>query len=223
MKIKKSGFTLLELLIVVGILAIMAVALVVVINPAETLKKSRDSQRLSDLSSIKTALSFYLANTTTPYLGGNTDNSACRASSSVAWAGGDKIFYSYLGNITDTAIDGGSISSPAAAVVTAANVGKTDSNGWIPVNLNSLSNGSPISNFPIDPINTINNTADVAATDLVYRYACEASPVAFEVDAELESNSFTVADDKRAKDGGNNSNLYETGTDLWILGTGTDF
>jgi len=39
----------------------------------------------------------------------------------------------------------------------------------------------------------------------------------------LESDAFTITDDKRAKDGGNNSNLFEVGTNLKILGSGTDF
>ena len=42
-KSTKSGFTLLELLIVVGIIATLSVATVVVINPSEALKKSRDT------------------------------------------------------------------------------------------------------------------------------------------------------------------------------------
>ena len=47
-RLESSGFTLLELLIVISVLAILSVALIVVLNPAETLKKGRDSQRISD-------------------------------------------------------------------------------------------------------------------------------------------------------------------------------
>lgn len=69
MNVKKkgnAGFTLLELLIVISIIAILAVALVLVLNPGETLKKSRDAQRISDLGTIKTALGIYLTSTSTP-------------------------------------------------------------------------------------------------------------------------------------------------------------
>ena len=47
-----KGFTLLELLIVIAIIAVLSVILVLVLNPAETLKKSRDTQRMSDLSTL---------------------------------------------------------------------------------------------------------------------------------------------------------------------------
>lgn len=66
---QEAGFTLLELLIVVSVIAILSVALVLVLNPAETLKKSRDAQRISDLSTIKTALGIYLTSTSTPVMG----------------------------------------------------------------------------------------------------------------------------------------------------------
>jgi hypothetical protein len=45
----------------------------------------------------------------------------------------------------------------------------------------------------------------------------------YEVDARLESTAYTVDDAKMTKDGGNNANYYEVGTDLSILGVGTDF
>ncbi len=51
-----KSFTLVELLIVIGILAILTAAVVVVLNPAELLKQARDSKRLQDLSSIDQSL-----------------------------------------------------------------------------------------------------------------------------------------------------------------------
>ena len=63
-----KGFTLLELLIVISVIAILSVALVLVLNPAEILKKSRDSQRIADLNTLKTAIGLYLTSTSTPSL-----------------------------------------------------------------------------------------------------------------------------------------------------------
>jgi prepilin-type N-terminal cleavage/methylation domain-containing protein len=59
----KKGFTLIELVIVIGILAILAVVAILVLNPAQMLAQARDSQRVSDLGSIKSAVALYLANT----------------------------------------------------------------------------------------------------------------------------------------------------------------
>lgn len=50
------GFTLIELLVVIGIIGILAVLVLLAINPQELQKKSRDSQRLSDLTSLGKAL-----------------------------------------------------------------------------------------------------------------------------------------------------------------------
>jgi len=74
-----GGFTLLELLIVITIIAILSVALVFVLNPSETLMKSRDTQRLSDLSTLKTALGVFLTATSTTQLDGTsgTINDKC--------------------------------------------------------------------------------------------------------------------------------------------------
>ena len=67
-KFNKKGFTLLELLIVVSIIAILSIALVFMLNPTETLKKSRDAQRISDLNTVKTALGIMLTASSTPSL-----------------------------------------------------------------------------------------------------------------------------------------------------------
>ena len=226
-KNKDSGFTLLELLIVISIIAILSVALVIVLNPAETLRKSRDAQRLSDLSTMKTAIGLYLTSAATPTLGNASSNATCKTTPATVWgtAGTFKIWYSLASSsaITDTTLDGSTTTTPAFQVTTPA---LTDGTGWIPINFGSLTGGSPISNIPVDPTNTIANLASVASTDLVYRYACSVTPLAYEIDAQLESSAYTTApNDLRANDGGNSASYYETGTNLGILGVGagTDY
>jgi len=221
----KKGFTLLELLIVIGIIAILSVILVIVLNPAETLRKARDSQRMSDLNALKTALGIYITSTSTPYLTG-TDNIGCKTGSGGgSYSSGDKIYYSLANTsaITDMSIDGGAGGVPLATQAGSTNLTLTDGTGWLPVNFDSLTSGSPISNLPLDPINTIADLNAVVSTDLIYRYACNATSLTFEINAQLESDAYTITDDRRKKDGGNNPNYYEAGTNLKILGTGTDF
>lgn len=50
------GFTLVELLVAMGVIAVLAGAIVAVVNPADYLKKSRDTRRVADLRVIQTAL-----------------------------------------------------------------------------------------------------------------------------------------------------------------------
>lgn len=108
-----------------------------------------------------------------------------------------------------------SVASPTYAIV--------DSTGWVPVTFSWLLGGSPISNLPIDPVNTIASLTAATGTDLVYRYACQSTGTAtkpsnvFELNATLESTAYTSDDDKRAKDGGDSSTYYEVGTDLLLL------
>ena len=56
---KRGGFTLIELLIVIAIIAILAVAVVITLNPAEMLAQGRDANRLSDLSTFNSAMNLY--------------------------------------------------------------------------------------------------------------------------------------------------------------------
>jgi prepilin-type N-terminal cleavage/methylation domain-containing protein len=220
----KKGFTLIELLIVVVIISILALSILFVLNPAETLRKARDAQRFSDLAVLKNAIAIYLTEKTTPYLGGAASNTTCKSSG--AWAPNDRIYYSVatdVASITNGAtLDGSALLQPSQVSYTASTT-QVNGNGWIPVNLASITGGSPISNLPVDPTNTVAVTAAPAYTDKIYRYVCDSDSMVFEVDAVLESTAFTSDDNKMAKDGGDNSSYYEVGTNLNILGNHTDF
>ena len=54
----KHGFTLVEMLIVIGVLAVLVTVVVTVLNPIEFMKKARDSRRMIDLQSLNKALTF---------------------------------------------------------------------------------------------------------------------------------------------------------------------
>lgn len=235
----QTGFTLLELLIVIAIISILSVALIIVLNPVETLKKARDVQRISDLNTLKNAIGIYTTTISSPTLGSTDDtnagvartnfsNTACQTTTGTFVAGEDRIWYSFpgitgTGDITDDTIAGVTF-TPAgfgATQVSSALQPLVDGTGWLPIKFSTIAGGSPISNLPVDPINSVSTGTSTAAAMTadaqVYRYACEGTNATYEINATLESNAFTVDDDKRAKDGGNSALMYELGTNLLIL------
>jgi prepilin-type N-terminal cleavage/methylation domain-containing protein len=232
MKKSTEGFTLLELLIVITIIAILSVALVFVLNPAETLAKSRDTQRMADLSTLKTAIGIYLTSSSTPQLDGSggTLNDKCdggTAANELLWVS----VPTATETITDTTPPAGWTALVTSWKQPATNAGASvvDGTGWIPIKLSGLVGGSPISSMPLDPVNRVTFGTSVVGTitnsSLMYRYACKKSPLSFEVDAKLESTVYGVngADDKAAKDGGDNARLFEVGTSMTILPSTDDF
>jgi prepilin-type N-terminal cleavage/methylation domain-containing protein len=60
MKIKKDkGFTLIELIVVIGIMGIMSVGIMLTLNPFAQFQKANDARRKSDLAQIQRALEIY--------------------------------------------------------------------------------------------------------------------------------------------------------------------
>jgi type IV pilus assembly protein PilA len=52
----KKGFTLIEILVVIGIIAILAAVVLIAINPARQFAQARDSQRTANLNAILNAI-----------------------------------------------------------------------------------------------------------------------------------------------------------------------
>lgn len=223
---QREGFTLLELLIVIAIIAILSVMLIIVINPIETLRKSRDSQRISDLNTLKTAMGIYTTSIATPSLDGlssSTANTTCKSAG--GWAAGNKIWYSLptdVATVSNVSLTGVILANqPTVVQVSRANSARADGSGWIPVNFDLLPSGSPISGLPIDPVNTVDTPTAPVNSDFVYRYVCGQTNLSYEVNARLESNEYTVINNRMQADGGDNDTLYEVGTSVRLVGTGS--
>ena len=179
----KKGFTLLELLIVIGILAILSTTMIIVINPAELLKKARDSQRMSDLNTMKTTIAYYITETSSPSIG--TVNNTF---SDVATA-----------NCFGTASGTQALTTGGA--------------GWIPINFDGMTGGSPIGSLPTDP----NKTAVGANPGRYYVYGVlSATNYTFKLVANMESAYYSTGGggDVETGDGGTNTGLYEVGTGI---------
>ena len=209
--IRFKAFTLLELLIVIGILAILSTTMIVVINPTDLLARSRDSNRISDLSTVNSAINAFVAfypnaslgSVNTVYVSLPSDQSDC-SDLNLPSLPGDWSYH----------------------CVNLANLRKVDGNGWIPIDFTQMDIGSPISRLPVDPKNTY--VQDLSqANDFFFTYAVNASKQ-WELNAKTESAKFgfvmrdgfpivnAASTPGPVSDGGDNG-LYEIGSNLTII------
>lgn len=180
----KRGFTLIELLIVITIITILATAVVLVLNPAELIKQSRDAIRISDMATINGAIALYLVDVKNPGIGGPDDNDCATATAWCTYAptGSDPFNVASCGTNATTTVDG---------------------NGWVQVDfLNSST--TPLSRLPLDPVN--NGT-------YFYGYACDALTYELNANMESAKFASGGGSDveSNAKDGGDNADWYEIG------------
>jgi len=78
LKSKSSGFTLIELVVSIGILAVISVGVLTILNPMEQIKKANDAKRKADLAQIQRVLEgFYQDNGRYPYSTDPSDPSLC--------------------------------------------------------------------------------------------------------------------------------------------------
>jgi prepilin-type N-terminal cleavage/methylation domain-containing protein len=198
-----KGFTLLELLIVIAILAILASAAAVVLNPGEILRKGRDSSRVTDLNSIRTAINYYIANTSSPVLGSNSSVGCTDQTTG----------YTYT-HIANAGVFIGGTTSSASTTRTVAGA------GWIPVALSSLTGGSPLVAWPVDP-----SGATATSASRYYAYLCNNANATFTVFADMESSTYARggSGDVESTDGGNIATVYEMGTAFLAASTTANF
>jgi competence protein ComGC len=55
----RDGFTLIDLLIIIAVIAVLSIVVLFIINPGEQLAQARDANRLSDLSILNNVINLY--------------------------------------------------------------------------------------------------------------------------------------------------------------------
>lgn len=129
----KKGFTLLEILITIAIVAILMSVLILVINPPEIFKRGNDTQRLANATTLRDGIMAYLierGSFEVANLPCGTADNPCNSTCCVI--GGQ---YRCGGLCTEDA---------RAAI---------DGTGWIPLDFANLRMGSPFNALPLDSLN----------------------------------------------------------------------
>lgn len=193
-----KGFTLIELIIVIALIAILATTVILVINPVRLFQEARDSQRIADLGQMQSALSLYLATAATPSLGAN-----CLT----AWSA----------SVSAEPAASQPFANPAVAAASqthSATPYAINGTGWVTADLTGTSGGSPLAAYPRDPRNT--GGAPLSTTGLFYAYQCDNTARTFELNANMESTRYANGggDDVESTDGGNQTAIFEVGTNL---------
>lgn len=128
----QKGFTLIELLVVIAIIGVLAAVVLIALNPIEILKKGRDSTRLSDLNTLRSAINIYVA----------SSNGGALSMGTVGTV--------YASAASTQVLDG----SGAAVAVTGSTSRAINGTGWLPINFAGVSGGSPLPTLPVDPTNS---------------------------------------------------------------------
>ncbi len=199
----RRAFTLIELLVVIAIVAVLAVVVFLVLNPAQLLQQARDSNRISDMASLNSALSLYL-----------TDASV---NGTVSLGSANTVYVSVPDpSATSTAGDQcqglGLPSLPLSYsyhCAASSTFRMTNATGWLPVSFSTMSNGSPFGQLPIDPVSS-------TSSRLYYTYSTNGSQ--FEITAAPESSKYRLggASDVISGDGGALATVFEKGSKLGL-------
>jgi prepilin-type N-terminal cleavage/methylation domain-containing protein len=219
---KSVGFTLIELIVVLAIIATLAAILITIVKPQQIFMNMRDTQRKSDLKSLSSAIDIYLTDMT------NSGREAVLTPSSTklnqpsgvtltktndGCLGGatPTIFYSAAS--VEGVVGSGFTGARATNSRTVATSTTSDPPGWLPVPLGT-STVVNLPSLPLDPRNS--NSAANSNPSFYYTFACR-TDLTYELNANLENPNNTDENN----DGGNNPYIYEIGPDKTILPSST--
>ena len=210
---RNFGFTLIELLIVIAIIAILAVVVVLTLNPAQLLAQSRDSNRISDLATLKSAIGLYA----TDQGGATWFSLGTPATCYNSTPGATSTFYtpnaSGAWGPTTTCV---AWFATAPTLVGSTTGRSANGTGWLPIDFASTTSGSPIGALPVDPINSDGTGTSKALGALFYGYVTNGNT--YKLSAFMESTKYSTTGSNNVEsdvyDGGINDYVYEQGSNL---------
>jgi len=193
-----NGFTLIEVLVVVGLIAVLSTIVLLTLNPLDFLKQGRDSTRLNDLSNLLRTLNYIKAESPQTFFGNAKTIYISRPDPNLT------------GDATSTCPNMNLPSIPtdwSYYCVSQENLSKIDGKGWIPIDFRNQAIFR-LSKLPVDPKNDEN---------YYYTYVYDPNTQTFEINTVLESEKQKHL---LAEDNGDNDNLYELGTNLTLYPVG---
>ncbi|MEE8131659.1 MAG: prepilin-type N-terminal cleavage/methylation domain-containing protein [Candidatus Paceibacterota bacterium] len=195
-----SGFTMLEILIVIGILSVITSVVVVVANPAELLRQGRDTGRIQDIRNLDKTItlgrivkpSLNLGTTTIIYLSlPDTDtDTLCDE-------------YTDLPSLED--------GWEYRCLADENNLYNIDGTGWLPIDFSSILGDVGFSHLPTDSKNS-------SAEGLYYTYSLN-SVTNWSLSTVLESGKYLAK--TAANDGGNATSSFESSPVSWTASVPT--
>lgn len=189
---RRSGFSLLEMVVVLGIITLLALVTLLTLNPVQMLQQSRDARRVSDLATLNAGVTLY-----------QSDQQLMPGYSMGATSTGYISVPAAMANCSDLGI--ATSSGYSYACSGSSNYKTTAGAGWIPVNFQNIRGGAPFDLLAADPTNQ-------TSSGLYYAYSTDGSK--YIISASMESTKFRS---NIQSSGGSDPTLYEVGTGLTSL------
>lgn len=192
----RGGYTLSELVIIIGILSVLFAAGVLIINPVEYVRQGRDHKRVAEISSLEMALGRLVS--------GGLRGSSLGVASTV-----------YISLIDETSPTCAHQDLPALDAAwqyncSASEAAARDANGagWLPVNLVQYNHAL----LPLDPLNNSSSSFYFYATDGLNGFVVGAM--------NMESQRYGINGDRDvvSNDGGIVNHALEKGTNRTFHG-----
>ena len=195
------------------------------------LRRSRDSNRISDLSTIKTAINIYLedlsiASSTSismgtvgtcyvQYVGVASPTNIYEFPTSAASETTTPTAYTSSGNSQCTQW----FTSQTATKWVASSTRSVNSvNGWIPINLSLVSAGNPIGQWPADPASDVGANAPGNPNAANLYFYIPGANNQYKLATKMESVIYSQGgqNDVESNDGGIDQFMYEQGSNLTL-------